>query len=127
LVYQVRKKAFDAAAMVSFLKQLLSQLSGKQLIVWDNASTHDCQETRRLLATDEKAKRLYLAKQPAYSPEVNADEQVWNQIKQVELKNVLCKNIKELKAKIMREFEKLKAKPELIKKFFHHEDVGFYY
>jgi hypothetical protein len=27
----------------------------------------------------------------------------------------------------MREFEKLKAKPELIKKFFHHEDVGFYY
>lgn len=126
LIYKIRRKPFDGVAIVSFLKQMLKQLSGKLLIVWDNASIHDCQETRRFLANNKQAKRLHLVKQPTYSPEVNADEQVWNQIKEKGLKNVLCKNIKELRAKVVSEFEKLKKKPKLIKKFFHHEDVGFY-
>jgi transposase len=127
LIYRIRRKAFDGAAIVRFLKQLLSKISGKLLIVWDNASIHDCEKTRHFLATDEHANRLYLVKQPKYSPEVNADEQVWNQIKNKGLKNVLCKTIKELKAKVVREFERLKDKPKLIKQFFHHEEVGFYY
>ncbi len=127
LVYKIRRKPFDGAAIVALLKQMLSNLSGKLLIVWDNASIHDCQETRRFLATDKRAERLHLAKQPTYSPEVNADEQVWNQIKSVGLKNTCYKNIKELKSKIIKEFEKLKNKPKLIKQFFCHEDVGYYY
>lgn len=126
LIYKIRRKPFDGAAIVELLKQMLAQLSGKLLIVWDNASIHDCQETRRFLANNKQARRLHLAKQPTYSPEVNADEQVWNQIKNKGLKNVMCKNIKELKAKVVREFEKLKNKPNLIKQFFYHEDVGFY-
>ena len=125
-IYRIRRKPFDGAAIVALLKQMLSQLSGKLLIVWDNASIHDCQETRRFLKTDSRAKRLHLVKQPTYSPEVNADEQVWNQIKNKGLKNVICKNIKELKSKVIKEFEKLKNKPNLIKQFFRHEDVGYY-
>lgn len=126
LIYKIRKKPFDGAAIVALLKQMLKKFSGKLLIVWDNASIHDCEETRRFLTIEERAKRLHLAKQPTYSPEVNADEQVWNQIKTVGLKNTCYENIKELKSKIIKEFEKLKSKPNLIKQFFHHEDVGFY-
>jgi transposase len=127
LIYKIRQKPFDGAAIVAFLKQMLAGLSGKLLIVWDNASIHDCEETRLFLATDKRAKRLHLAKQPTYSPEVNADEQVWNQIKNSGLKNSCYRTIKELKSKLIKEFEKLKNKPELIKQFFRHEDVGFYY
>jgi transposase len=126
LIYKIRKKPFDGAAIVALLKQFLRNLSGKLLIVWDNASIHDCEKTREFLAAENEAKRLYLVKQPKYSPEVNADEQVWNQIKNKGLKNTLCKTIKELKAKVVKEFERLKNQPELIKQFFHHEDVGFY-
>ncbi len=67
-----------------------------------------------------------MAKQPTYSPEVNADEQVWNQVKTIGLKNACYKRIKKLKPRIIEEMEKLKNKPELIKQFFHHEDVGYY-
>lgn len=126
LIYKIRKKAFDGGAIVAFLKQMLTHWSGKLLIVWDNASIHDCEETRRFLATNRRAKRLHLAKQPTYAPEVNADEQVWNQIKVVGLKNTCYRNVKELQPKLIKEMEKLKNKPELIKQFFHHEDVGFY-
>lgn len=126
LIYLIRRTPFDGAAIVALLKQFLRQLSGKLLIVWDNASIHDCEKTRDFLVAEKQAKRLHLVKQPKYSPEVNADEQVWNQIKNRGLKNTLCKTIKELKAKVVKEFEKLKNKPELIKQFFHHEDVGYY-
>jgi transposase len=81
LIYKIRKKPFDGAAIVALLKQFLRNLSGKLLLVWDNASIHDCEKTREFLAAENEAKRLYLVKQPKYSPEVNADEQVWNQIK----------------------------------------------
>lgn len=105
---------------------MLAAVMGKLLIIWDNASIHDCEKTRRFLETNASAKRLYLAKQPTYSPELNADEQVWSQIKCVGLRNTCYRNIKELKPKLIAEMEKLKNKPELIRQFFHHEDVGFY-
>ena len=126
LVYQVRRKPFDGAAIVAFLKKLLTRLSGKLLIVWDNASIHDCQQMHQFLDEDEQSDRLHLVKQPTYAPELNADEQVWYHLKQVGLKNTCYRNIKELQPSVIREMEKLKAKPELIKQFFHHEDVGFY-
>lgn len=37
LVYQIRKQPFDGKAIVEFLKQMLTELSGKLLIVWDKA------------------------------------------------------------------------------------------
>lgn len=126
LIYKIRKKPFDGAAMVEFLKQMLNEFEGKIMIVWDNASIHDCEKTREFLADQDIAERLHLAKQPTYSPEVNADEQVWYQVKTIGLKNTCYKNIRELKPKIIEEMEKLKNKPKLIKQFFHHEDVGFY-
>ena len=126
LIYHVREKPFDGAAIVDFLKQLLTQLSGKLLIIWDNASIHDCEKTRRFLATNKKAKRLLLVKQPTYSPELNADEQVWSQLKCVSLKNTCYRNVKELKPKLIEEMDKLKKNQELIKEFFHHSEVGFY-
>ena len=126
LVYKVRRQPFDGATIVEFLKQMLAQLNGKLLIIWDNASIHDCQKTHQFLATNEQAERLHLVKQPTYSPQLNADEQVWHQIKYVGLKNTCYRNIKELKPRLIEEMEKLKNKPKLIKQFFHHEDVGFY-
>lgn len=97
-----------AAPIVEFLKQLLAALRGKLLIIWDNALIDDCEKTRRFLDTDTSAKRLDLAKQPTYSPQLNADEQVWGQIKSIGLKNTCYGNVKELKPKLIEEMEKLK-------------------
>lgn len=108
LFYEVREKAFDGQAIVEFLKQILATVVEKVLIIWDNASIHDCQRTRQFLRTEAEAKRLYLVKQPAYSPQLNADEQVWSQLKCVGLKNSCYRNVKELEPKVREEMEKLK-------------------
>ena len=127
LCYTVREKPFDAAAVIEFLRQLLETYTGKLLIIWDNASIHNCAATRAFLAENPvEAARLHLVQQPTYSPELNADEQVWSQLKCVGLKNTCYRNVKELKPRLIQEMEKLKNNPELIKQFFHHPEVGFY-
>ena len=126
LIYQVRDKPFDGAAIVAFLQQMLTAYQGKLLIIWDNASIHDCEATHTFLATDERADRLHLAKQPTYSPAVNADEQVWQQLKCVSLKNTCYRHVKELKPRIIAEMKKLQKRRALIQQFFHHAEVGFY-
>jgi transposase len=125
LFYEVREKAFDGSAIVDFLRHLLAQVAEKVLIIWDNASIHDCEKTRQFLRSDPQAQRLHLAKQPTYSPQLNADEQVWSQLKGKGLSNTCYQNVKELKPKIIEEMEKLKQDRSRIQQFFHHPDLGF--
>ena len=123
----VRNKPYDGAAIVEFLQLLLKQQPRKKLlIIWDNASIHNCKATRTFLDTSELAHRLWLAQPPKYCPHLNADEQVWYYLKHKLLKNTCNRNVKELKPKILDAMEKIKANPILVKSFFHHPKLGFY-
>lgn len=129
LVYTVRDKPFDGQAVTEFLtKLLLSQSAAQQkvMVIWDNASIHDCAVTRAFLSSDSQAGRLWLVKQPCYSPHLNADEQVWAQVKGHGLKNTCYHNLAELKPKLTAELEKLKNNPSLVQQFFHHPDLAYY-
>ena len=126
LVYLLRNQPFNAKAITEFLELLLKSFDDKLLIIWDNASIHNCKETRKFLASHEDANRLWLVHQPKYSPELNADEQVWKYLKSVSLKNTCNRNVKELEPKIIQALEKMKNNAHLIAQFFHHPDLGFY-
>jgi len=95
------------------------------LIVWDGASIHDSEEVRKYLGT-KKQNEFHLVKQPYYSPELNAGEQVWNYLKQHKLKNTCNPTIKKLKEKVTAVMEGLKQQPSIIRNFFKHPDLGFY-
>lgn len=128
LWYCSREKPFDGAAIADFLAYLLEKAypNEKLLLIWDNTSIHDCETTRRFLATHSQAERLHLVQQPTYSPEVNADEQVWQHLKCVILKNTNTADINQLKTNINQGLELMKSKRELITKFFQHPSVSFY-
>lgn len=111
--------------MVSFLKLLLEKTPKKITLVWDGASVHDCKVVREFLATLPEG-RLKLVKQPAYSPELNASEQVWHYLKNILLRNKAFKNIKALVEALTNALKKMKMKSEVIKKFFKHPEVAFY-
>ena len=125
LIYMIRNKPFNSEAITEFLELLLKYLQ-KVLIIWDNASIHNSKVTRTWLAQASHNERLFLVQQPKYSPELNADEQVWSYLKTVELKNTCNQNVKELKPKIIQAMEKMKSTPKLIQSFFHHPELGFY-
>ena len=64
-------------------------------MIWDGAPIHHCQTVKDFLAAGAAA-RLQLERLPGYTPDLNADEGVWNHIKRVELRNRCCQDLDEL-------------------------------
>lgn len=125
MCYHIKDSSFAGVDIVAFLKELLLYFEQKLLIIWDGASIHSDENVKKFLA-EENDDRIYLAKIPPYSPELNADEQVWQTLKDDTLKNVVCKNITELKIILEEAFKRLQEQPQKIASFFMHPEVAFY-
>ena len=125
LFYQIRESAFKGKGIVYFLKKFLHGKKKKVFLLWDSATIHTGQAVKGFLSGLKK-ERIHLYQTPKYAPATNAAEQVWQQIKNVELANCVYKTIKDLKKALKEALEKLKAKPQLIQRFFYHQQVAFY-
>ena len=110
---------------MAFLRQLSEETSYPLLVSWDNASIHRAKEVKGFL-TQENAGWIHLEAQPAYSPELNADEQAWNWMKYHQLKNICCKTLSELKDKVQQAANRLKSSPSQVRSFFAHPERGFF-
>lgn len=64
--------------MAVFLRLLLRHLPGPLIVLWDGGGIHRGPALRALLA---RHPRLHVERFPAYAPELNPDEQVWNHFK----------------------------------------------
>ena len=60
------------------------------------------------------SKRLKLEQLPGYAPDLNPDEGIWKHLKCVELKNLCCQNLKELKVELRKAKERLRHKKHVI-------------
>ena len=55
---------------------------------------------------------------PAYAPELNSDEGIWNYLKRVELKNLSCHDLSQLLTELRRAKERLRHKTHIIQACF---------
>lgn len=125
-VYTLNDKAYTGAKIVEFLKELSARYSQPITLVWDGASIHFCKAVQAFLSTLPKG-RLKLVRQPSYSPELNASEQLWNYAKNVDLKNRVFKSVAALKKEVENTLNKFYDRTEIIQQFFKHPQVAFYY
>jgi len=119
LCMQVQEHAFDAAGVVGFLRVLLRKIRGKVLVIWDGAPIHKGHPVKDYLARG-AAKRLHLERLPAYAPDLNPDEGVWNYLKGAELANCCCADLPELHRELRRAKERLRHKRYIIRSFSTH-------
>lgn len=113
LLAQVRARPFRGPAIVDFLRHLVRQIPGKLLVIWDGAPIHRAQPVKDFLAT-EQGQRVWLERLPAYAPEVNPDEGVWQYLKRVELRNLVCKDLAELKQELRYALGRLRHKTDVL-------------
>ena len=113
LFTHVQDAAFRGPAIVAFLRQLLRQVRGKLLVIWDGASIHHSQPVKDFLAAG-AAKRLHLECLPGYAPDLNPDEGVWNHLKRGELKNRCCQDLDELRWELGLAIRRLRRKAHLL-------------
>ena len=123
LYLTMQEKAFDSDGIVAFLQQLLDQIEGNLLIIWDGAPIHRSKTIKAFLAAG-AAKRIRLVRLPGYAPDLNPDEGIWHYLKHVELKNVCSHTMAELRQNLTAATGKLRQKPEIIQACF--AQIGYY-
>ena len=57
-----------------------------------------------------RGRESHLEQLPAYAPELNPDEGVWN-LKRVELKNIICQHLGQLSYELGKAIKRLRQKP----------------
>ena len=117
LYLMVQETAYHSEDVVRFLKHLLRQIPGKLLVIWDGAQIHKAQPIKDFLAKG-GAKRILLERLPGYAPELNPDDGIWNYLKHVELPNVCCHDLPELRRELRLATARLRHKRNIIQACF---------
>jgi transposase len=108
-----QERSFKGEDVVRFLKHLLGRVSGKLLVVWDGSPIHRGRAVKGFLAGG-ASKRLMLEQLPGYAPDLNPDEGIWKHPKCVEVKNLCCQSLSELKVELRKAKERLRHKKHVI-------------
>ena len=113
LYVQQQEKAYRGPALVDFLERLQRHIAGPLLVVWDGASIHRSQPVKDFLARDDT--RIRLERLPAYAPELNPDEGIWRYLKYVELRNLVCHTLDELRYELRLAIARLRHKAHVLR------------
>jgi transposase len=109
-----QERAFKGEDVVRFLKHLMRQIPSKLLIIWDGSPIHRGGTVKDFLASGAARGRVQLEQIPGYAPDLNPDEGIWKHLKCVELKNLCCKSLAELKVELRKAKERLRHERDVI-------------
>jgi transposase len=113
LYFHVQDHSLNSADVVAFLAHLLREVPGRLVIIWDGAPIHRRQVIKEFLAQGAAA-RLHLERLPAYAPDLNPGEGLWEQLKGVELRNVCCFTIPHLRRELRDAVKRVRRKPRVL-------------
>jgi transposase len=119
LLLRVQDHAFRSPEVVRFLQHLLRHLPGKLLVIWDGSPIHRGHPVKDFLA-DGGAARIQLEQLPGYAPDLNPDEGIWRYLKRVELRNVCCRDLPDLRQQLRRAVARLRHKRPIIRSCIAH-------
>jgi transposase len=111
---QVQGRSLRGPDVVRFLQHLLRHIPGKLLVIWDGARIHRRQVVKDFLAQGGEA-RIWLDQLPAYAPELNPEEGIWNYLKRFELRNLCCDDLAELRLELRLAAARLRHKRAVIR------------
>jgi len=114
--FMITKGRVNAKVFIEFLKRLLVNAPGPVFLIVDGHPTHKAKCVRKFVESQEGKLRLFLL--PPYSPELNPDEYVWNDLKNNCIGRKALSSKEQLRKQILSHLRKLQKMPGLIMTFF---------
>lgn len=114
--FMLTKARVTAKVFIEFLKRLLVNASGPIFLIVDGHPTHKAKCVRQFIELQEGRLKLFLL--PPYSPELNPDEYVWNDLKNNCLGRKVITSKEQLRKQVLSHLRKLQKLPALISSFF---------
>lgn len=98
LLLRLHDQAINQERAIEFLQQLLRQLPGHVILVWDRLPAHRSAQVQKFL---KKHPRLHVEFLPAYAPELNPVEYLWSWLKTNPLANRCSPDLDQLSDDIL--------------------------
>ena len=113
----VRQESLNGSHSVEFLVHLMRVASERLLVIWDGSPIHRRNIIKEFVS--ETNGKVRLEALPGYAPDLNPwDEGGWNHLKNVEMRNLICKDVEELHEEFHLAVNRLRQKSWLIHSFF---------
>jgi transposase len=112
-----------ADRFIEFLERLLKNQNMPVFLIVDGHPVHRSARVKAFVeATGGRLKLFHL---PAYSPELNPDEQVWNQLKNHRIGKMFIKSLDDMVEKVGSAMRSIQRSPALIRSFFQHRECSY--
>ena len=108
-----RARSLTGLDTVRFIEHLQGQLRCRLLVIWDRINIHRSKEVKGFLAAM-SAGSIQVEELPRCAPELNPEEGVWNLLKDVELKNLCCRDLDHLAHELYLAIRRLRNRPDLL-------------
>jgi len=123
LRFQIVEGKMTAQKFLEFCKRLLKDAGKPVVLIVDNHSVHKAKKVASWVAsTNGRFQIRYL---PAYSPELNPDEWVWNNVKAARLGKTSPRDQAEFKSLAIGALRRLQKLPGLVASFFQDKDLAY--
>lgn len=123
LAFMVFTQRFTAPVMVAFLKRLTRHAERKVYLIVDGHPVHKSGKVRRWVHANAANIELFLL--PSYSPDLNPDEFLNNDVKANALGRRRPADRSEMIAGVRGYLRSTQRQPEIVKRYFHAESVRY--
>jgi transposase len=123
LAFMVFKERFQADVFLDFLKRLIRQVKRKVFLIADRHPVHRAGKVKMWLAENEHRIRLFFL--PSYSPELNPDELLNQDVKSNALGRRRPRTRDEMVESIRQYLRKRQRQPSVLKSYFDEPHVRY--
>ena len=108
-----RQESLNGLHCVEFLQHLLRVAGPRLLVIWDGSPMHRRAAVQEFVVGTHG--KVWVEALPGYAPDLNPwDEGGWHHLKNVEMRNLVCRDLEELHQEFHLAVARLRQKPHLI-------------
>ena len=123
LAFMVFTKRFTADVMIEFLRRLLRHADRQVFLIVDRHPVHRSQKVTRWLEAHAASIRLFFL--PSYSPELNPDELLNQDVKSNALGRTRPRHQTELMDNVRSYLRSTQKQPNLVMTYFQKDSVSY--
>ena len=120
--FMTHKGKVNSAVFCDFLNRLMHNAKNKIFLILDGHPVHKSLKVKKFIESTGGRLRIYYL--PSYSPELNPDEQVWNNVKG-KIGRSTIKGPDDLNKKVRGHLISLQRNPEKVRMFFQEPNVKY--
>jgi transposase len=121
--FMIYRESMTSSRLIGFMTRLIKDAGRKVYLILDNLKVHHSKAVAEWL--EKKKDTIAVFYLPSYSPELNPDEYLNNDLKNRIHSGTQAKTVKDLKHKTESFMRTLVKRPRHVKKYFEHQAVAY--